>query len=162
MPELAGLAHIDLTVTDPERSARWWQEVMGFRPIRQWRAETFGGWTLRHPEGLTLTVLAHDGQPEDRFDERRVGLDHLSFNVTDLAELERWVAHLATNEVVNSGVIDTGFGPTVVFRDPDNIQLEFYVRPDPAVLRAFADGPDELRIHTDISHAPPPKQAPSV
>ena len=26
-----------------------------------------------------------------------------------------------------SGIIDIGFGPTVVFRDPDNMQLEFYV-----------------------------------
>jgi hypothetical protein len=24
-----------------------------------------------------------------------------------------------------TGIIDTGYGPTVVFRDPDNLQLEF-------------------------------------
>ena len=29
--------------------------------------------------------------------------------------------------VPHSGIIDTGYGPTVVFRDPDNMQLEFYV-----------------------------------
>ena len=29
--------------------------------------------------------------------------------------------------VPHTGIIDTGFGPTVVFRDPDNMQLELYV-----------------------------------
>jgi hypothetical protein len=29
--------------------------------------------------------------------------------------------------VSHTGIIDTGFGPTVVFRDPDNMQLELYV-----------------------------------
>jgi hypothetical protein len=28
---------------------------------------------------------------------------------------------------VHSGIVDAGFGPTVVFRDPDNMQLELYV-----------------------------------
>jgi catechol 2,3-dioxygenase-like lactoylglutathione lyase family enzyme len=30
MPDLTGPSHIDLTVTDVDRSARWWKEVMGF------------------------------------------------------------------------------------------------------------------------------------
>ena len=29
--------------------------------------------------------------------------------------------------MTHSGIIDIGFGPTVVFRDPNNMQLEFYV-----------------------------------
>jgi catechol 2,3-dioxygenase-like lactoylglutathione lyase family enzyme len=27
-PEINGFGHIDLTVTDAERSARWWEEVL--------------------------------------------------------------------------------------------------------------------------------------
>jgi glyoxylase I family protein len=68
------------------------------------------------------------------FDERRVGLDHLAFRVADRDELEDWVKHLDTHGVPHTGIIDTGYGPTVVFRDPDNMQLEFYVQPDPAEL----------------------------
>jgi catechol-2,3-dioxygenase len=81
-----------------------------------------------HPSGIGLTVMTHDGTAAaDEFDERRVGLDHLAFRVADKTELERWVTRLDDKGVTHSGIIDIGFGPTVVFRDPDNIQLEFYV-----------------------------------
>ena len=32
-PAMNGVGHIDLTVTDGERSAQWWQQVMGFQLI---------------------------------------------------------------------------------------------------------------------------------
>src|SRR5436190_24084494 len=81
-----------------------------------------------HPSGLGVTVMAHDGTAQnDAFDERRVGLDHLAFRVSDRDELQRWVTHFDANGVAHTGIIDTGFGPTAVFRDPDNVQLELYV-----------------------------------
>jgi catechol-2,3-dioxygenase len=81
-----------------------------------------------HPSGLAVTVMTHDGTAESgAFDERRVGLDHLAFRVSDRDELRRWVTHFDAKGVAHSGIIDTGFGPTVVFRDPDNTQLELYV-----------------------------------
>jgi glyoxylase I family protein len=33
------------------------------------------------------------------------------------------------DRVTHTGIIDTGYGPTLVFRDPDNVQLELYVHP---------------------------------
>jgi glyoxylase I family protein len=33
--------------------------------------------------------------------------------------------------VAHSGIIDAAWSPTVVFRDPDNIQLELFVHPAP-------------------------------
>jgi hypothetical protein len=44
---------------------------------------------------------------------------------------------------------DIGYGPTLVFRDPDNIQLEFYVHPDAGeVAQCFteAESPDAKRL----------------
>jgi catechol 2,3-dioxygenase-like lactoylglutathione lyase family enzyme len=35
MPELMGFSHIDLTVSDCERAATWWQEVLGFTFVHQ-------------------------------------------------------------------------------------------------------------------------------
>ncbi|MGA9677409.1 MAG: hypothetical protein WBR28_19920 [Mycobacterium sp.] len=43
--------------------------------------------------------------------------------------MERWVSHLDAKGVAHSGIVDMGFGPTLVFRDPDNIQLELFVHP---------------------------------
>ena len=126
-------SHIDLTVSDCDRAATWWQDVLGFTLVHRARIDTFEVRSMVHPSGLAVTVLTHDGTARnDVFDERRVGLDHLAFRIADRDELLRWVTHLDENGVKHSGVIDIGFGPTVVFRDPDNMQLEFYVheRPD--------------------------------
>jgi hypothetical protein len=56
-------------------------------------------------------------------------LDHAGFNVTGREEMESWVAWLDALGVEHSG-IRTGDVPfpyaTLVFRDPDNIQLELF------------------------------------
>jgi glyoxylase I family protein len=84
MPELMGISHIDLTVSDCERAAAWWQEVVGFTFVHRTRGETFETMSLVHPSGVAITVTSHDKTPEmGAFDERRVGLDHLSFRVAD-------------------------------------------------------------------------------
>ena len=127
MPEHMGISHIDLTVLDCERAADWWQDVMGFALVHRTSGETFETRSLVHPSGVAVTVMTHDGTPElGAFDERRVGLDHLAFRVADRDELQRWVSHLDAKGVTHSGIIDIGYGPTLVFRDPDNVQLEFY------------------------------------
>ena len=63
----------------------------------------------------------------DRFDEARIGLDHLSFQVAGRDELERAARLLDERGVPRGEVTDLGaaFGLYVLaFRDPDNIQLE--------------------------------------
>jgi catechol 2,3-dioxygenase-like lactoylglutathione lyase family enzyme len=72
---------------------------------------------------LGLRPVAPTG---DRFDEDRVGLDHLSFNVASREELDRAVT-LFDEKGVSHGEIKplAGFGIFVLpFRDPDNIQIE--------------------------------------
>ncbi|MFN2223994.1 MAG: VOC family protein, partial [Candidatus Promineifilaceae bacterium] len=62
----------------------------------------------------------------DRFNENRIGLDHLSFAVDSRQEMER-ARQLLTEAGVTCGEIRdlTPFGFSVMaFRDPDNIQLE--------------------------------------
>lgn len=129
VPELQGFSHIDLTVSECEAAAAWWQDVMGFIVLNRSRRETFAVWTLIHSSGLVVSLVAHDAALNGAFDERRVGLDHLGFKVDNRDELNRWVTHFDAKGVSHSGVIDIGFGPTVVFRDPDNIQLELFVLP---------------------------------
>jgi glyoxylase I family protein len=60
------------------------------------------------------------------FNERRTGLDHLSFAVPDRAALEAWVARLDEHNVVHSDIVSGSTGDLVPFRDPDNIALELY------------------------------------
>jgi catechol 2,3-dioxygenase-like lactoylglutathione lyase family enzyme len=149
-PAIAGFSHIDLTVTDCRRSADWWTDVLGFVLVNQVRQDAFECMSMVHPSGLGVTVMSHDGTaPSDKFDDRRVGLDHLAFRVANADELQRWVAHFDQKGISHSGIIDIGHGPTLVFRDPDNLQLEFFVHvaSDQKTERLTeADSPEARRL----------------
>ena len=58
---------------------------------------------------------------------KREGL-RVGFTVTERSELDDWQRRLAELGVEHSPVTDTpsGSGAALVFRDPDNIQLEFW------------------------------------
>lgn len=90
MPDLKGISHIDLTVSDCDRSAAWWQDVLGFTLVHQTRGATFETRSWVHPMGVAITVMTHDGTRDTGdFDEQRVGLDHLAFRVANRDELEQ-------------------------------------------------------------------------
>lgn len=160
MPELRGFSHIDLTVLDCEAAAAWWQDVMGFHLLNHSRRETFETVTLIHSSGFVVSLATHDETPNSAFDERRVGLDHLGFEVRDRDELDRWVTHFDEKGVSHSGIIDIGFGPTVVFRDPDNVQLELMVHPSAAELTpALSDAHSTEAQQALREILPPPRES---
>ena len=131
MPELMGISHVDLTVSDCERAAAWWHDVVGLTLVNRVSGETIEGRSLVHPSGFAVTVMPHKSTAElGLFDERRIGLDHLAFRVANRDELQRWATHLEAKGVPHTGIIDIGYGLTIVFRHPDNTQLEFYVHPN--------------------------------
>ena len=125
-PQLSGFGHIDFTVTDGERSVRWWKDVMGFTQIGSRERPDFKLWSLMDSSGLVVSVMTHTASDGEPFDERRVGLDHLSLRVAGRDALEEWVRHLDALGVEHSGIQEELGGPLVVFRDPDNIQLELH------------------------------------
>jgi catechol-2,3-dioxygenase len=135
IPRIEGFGHIDLTVTDGERSVRWWTEVLGFRLLLTVDRPGFRVWSVYHPSGVSVGLMAHDNAVSDRFDERAVGLDHFAFNVRDRSTLEAWATHLHELGVAHSGIKEENGGPLITLRDPDNIQLELHAfDPDLVVL----------------------------
>jgi glyoxylase I family protein len=132
---IGDIHHLRLTVTDVERSRAFYTGLLGFDiaadspPEGDPAAEAayqvlWGGCVMiRGNLLLGLRPVAPGG---DRFDEDRVGLDHLSFNVGSRAELEE-AEKLFDEQGVPHGPIKTleSFGILVLpFRDPDNIQVE--------------------------------------
>ncbi len=64
--------------------------------------------------------------PGDRFSERRIGLDHLAAGVTGRVKLD-WLAEALRGHCVPAGRHHDPPGPAMVtFRDPGNIQWEFF------------------------------------
>ena len=134
-----GIHHFGLTVRDVDASAAWYADVLGFQRVGEFaspdgsRRKVF----LRH-HGLQarLGLTQHRGGSQHAFDETRVGLDHLAFAVTDRAELDAWAARLVDAAVVHSPVTPANTVPgaaVLVFRDPDNIQLELFADPSDRV-----------------------------
>ncbi|PZS24996.1 MAG: glyoxalase [Pseudonocardiales bacterium] len=132
---ITGIHHFGLTVGNVDASAAWYVEVLGFRRVGEFassdgaRRKVF----LRHA-GLRarLGLTEHRDGASDVFDETRVGLDHLAFEVADRAELDAWASRLATAGVVHTSVMPANSIPdaaVLVLRDPDNIQLELFFDP---------------------------------
>jgi catechol 2,3-dioxygenase-like lactoylglutathione lyase family enzyme len=130
------LHHLALTVTDLDASLAWYQEVFDVSPLME-VPHPGGIGVLLADQDLTLMIVLHrhDANQPERFSEMRTGLDHAGFMVASRAELERWRDHLAALGVVpyaeaaspltQSPIADEPYGSVLVFRDPDNIQLEF-------------------------------------
>lgn len=140
MPTITGVSHIDLTVTDLDRSEEWYCELFGMKRVLEGRNDEhhFASRYLVHPDSLLiLGLVAHDASAGKAFDEHQVGLDHLALNVESPEELERW-QHRLTERSIDHSPISTGdLWDVLVLRDPDNIQLElFYMKPEAASLLA--------------------------
>lgn len=130
-----GYAHVRLTVTDIARSRAFYEKVFGFpiayevptdadRVTRESLSFLYGGVIYQFGGGLLgLRPVASDG---DRFDEDRVGLDHISFALSSRAEVDAAAAELDMLGVAHSGVKDIGVAVLLEFRDPDNIALELF------------------------------------
>ena len=118
--------HLKLTVTDVAKSRDFYTRLLNFEVVGE-----FGPATLisngRVMIGLGPAPDPVQARNDDRFDENRVGLDHLSFAVTSRAELDRAVRIFDEQGVPHGEITDLGdaFGIYVLmFRDPDNVQLE--------------------------------------
>jgi glyoxylase I family protein len=135
MPDVTGVAHIELTVRDADRSASWYEQVLGMQRLElpeEYRNDSVPARevNLIHPTaGLVLSLIQHEFGEAGDFSELRVGLDHLALAVESHSELEKWVAHFDGHGVPHSAISDQPWGSVLVFRDPDNIQLELYSAP---------------------------------
>lgn len=137
-PKISGISHVDLSVTDLRASLAWYQELFGMTKLFGGRNDEFGYdvvYLIEPGTGVVMGFEQHDDNPGGPFDERRVGLDHLSFGVESRDELDAWLRRLDEHGIPNSGITEEQFWDVLVFRDPDNVQLEFiYVKPEAAKL----------------------------
>ena len=126
--DILSVSHIRLTVSDAERARAFYAGLLGFdaNVIQEGPQGIFV-----FPVGDVYVYVGGSPQlpPGDRFSEFRIGLDHVSFNVSSKEALEALAAKLIAAGVDTKGVEQ--YAPSgnwyVAFRDPDNIQLEFWL-----------------------------------
>ncbi len=135
IPALAGYSHVRLTVTDIARSRAFYDQVFGLpvayeappqdadQATKDALGFVFGGVIYSFGAGnlLGLRPVAATG---DAFDEDRVGLDHVSFQLSSRADLDAAVAVLDELGVAHEPLKDLGALWILEFRDPDGVALE--------------------------------------
>src|SRR5262245_27091665 len=127
---LVGLHHVTLRVTDLARSRTFYSALPEFDLDQDF--PDLGKLRYRIGQSRARLVLCAPlaGTPAgDRFDEHRIGLDHIAVGVTGgRAALDALESSLRTVGAETSGVhLDrAGELALITFRDPDNIQWEFF------------------------------------
>lgn len=115
--ELEGIDHVALAVADPERTAGWYHDVLGFerRHEGMWH-----GVPLFIGKGSTAIALFPRRAPDEP--RTRNGFLHLAFR----ASRENFLA--AQDELKRRGIPfefeDHEISHSIYFRDPDRHQLE--------------------------------------
>jgi glyoxylase I family protein len=139
-PTRPDIHHIALTVTDLDASIAWYEKVFDIAYRMEEPHQGGTGKVLADEAWRLMIVLhRHDANGGEAFAETRTGLDHVGLAVPGRADLEAWQAHLermgvrktaaADRPCTQSPIVDRPYGSVLVFRDPDNIQLELFAPP---------------------------------
>jgi glyoxylase I family protein len=118
-----GLNHIIVTISDTARSRAFYGDLLGFdvQDISDGFCFACGGITL-------FFFPSNHPLPNDRFDEFRIGLDHLAFTAPGEVALRALADRLIAAGIETKGVETYHTGNRyVAFRDPDHIQLEYWL-----------------------------------
>jgi len=130
--------HVDLVVTDLERSLAFYQELLGWtesgeiegergeRVVYIWPPERDGAGSI----GLRAAQSDANPVPYERYG---VGVHHLAFNAESRAEVDERFAWLQTRGIrIESEPREYDYMPgyyAVFFYDPDGLKLELVHRP---------------------------------
>ncbi len=127
--EVNGIAHIQLTVNDPDRCIPFWEKFCHFLEMK----------TLIKGDGVVYCIGSRTGilvrgAPEDKrdrsFDQDRAGLHHLCFRARqheDIDAIYRFLVDELDAEIIHAPEDGSQFAPgyySVLFEDPDGIRVE--------------------------------------
>ena len=139
MPEINGIAHVCLTVSDFARARAFYGELLpalGLVPL----IDTDGYYYCIG--GRTGVAIRPAEGPTERFSQERVGLHHLCFRARDREHVDAihtLVVKLGGNVVraPEEGAWAPGYY-SVLFEDPDGIRLEMNYVPGRGLLEQDA------------------------
>lgn len=130
---IAGMSHVSLTVTDLNAARSFWTEVMGFEvAIESPSLVIF----VQAQARALIACVTHEAGDQGSFDEHRVGLDHVAFEVDTVEELRTWEARLTERDARVATIVESPFGSHLNLRGPEHLAIELLVM-NPAVREAL-------------------------
>ena len=137
MPDINGIAHIQLCVSDMDRSMPFYGALlsaMGMKPVIEDRSFYYcvGGRTA-----VAITPVSSD-HANSRFQQGAVGLHHVCFRAKSRADVDELfrVAQGLPAKIIH-GPEDANFAPgyySILFEDPDGIRIEVNFVPGKGLL----------------------------
>ncbi|MCZ6853369.1 MAG: VOC family protein [Gammaproteobacteria bacterium] len=125
-----GIAHIQLTVNDPDRCIPFWEKLCHFLDMK----------TLIKGDGVVYCIGSRTGilvraAPLDKgdkpFDQDTAGLHHFCFRARskeDVDEIYQFVTSELDANIIHGPKDGSQFAPgyySILFEDPDGIRVEF-------------------------------------
>jgi catechol 2,3-dioxygenase-like lactoylglutathione lyase family enzyme len=150
--EINGIAHIQLTVSDPERCLPFWERFCHFMGMKT----LINGEDVLYCIGSKTGVLIRGAPKEKRgeaFDQDRSGLHHICFRARSADDIDAIEGFLKTEPditIIHPAQDDSQFAPgyySILFEDPDGIRVEANYVPgkghfgDKGRLGESGDGP---------------------
>jgi catechol 2,3-dioxygenase-like lactoylglutathione lyase family enzyme len=127
--ELNGIAHIQLTVADPERCLPFWEKLCDFLQMKALIRGPGVLYCIGSRTGILVRAAA-DGAARGRFDQERPGLHHFCLRARrreDVDTLHRFLVEELAARIVHPPEEASHFAPgyySVLFEDPDGIRVE--------------------------------------
>ena len=124
-----GIAHIQLTVNDPDRCLPWWEKLCHFLEMKT----LIKGGGVIYCIGSRTGILvrgAPEGKEKKPFDQDSAGLHHLCFRARereDVDAIHRFLVDELEAHIVHAPEDGSQFAPgyySVLFEDPDGIRVE--------------------------------------
>jgi len=127
LPEVLGVDHLDLTVTDLSRSLPFYEKVLGALGFRKMVHPYYNGFHNAH-----MIIGIKEAAPEEKaagHNRFRAGLHHLALKVKRREDVDRFHDFLVAVgiPVLDPPVSYPAYGPryyALFFADPDGIKLE--------------------------------------
>jgi catechol 2,3-dioxygenase-like lactoylglutathione lyase family enzyme len=125
MPELSGIHHVKLPVTDLDRSRCWYESVLGLHVEIEFTEDgVVRGLALADAPGTIRLALRHDPARA----AAAAGFDPLAIAVPTTAAVQAWREHLDRLGQPHGGVVTGHHGGSVLIglHDPDGIEIRLY------------------------------------
>ena len=132
------LEHLDISVSDLERSGEFWAAFLKDLGYREF-AKSATGWSWTNDDSTVFLLQAEPGYLDPPYHRKRVGLNHLAFGVSDPKQVDAMATRLKERGIpLLYGGPRTGRTTyAVFFEDPDRIKIEVVA---PLVARPVAAG----------------------
>jgi catechol 2,3-dioxygenase-like lactoylglutathione lyase family enzyme len=127
-PELVGVHHLKLPVSDLNRSRGWYRSRLGYEDYTEFVEDgKLMGIALQHPRGGPLLSLRLDPAKA----AVAAGFDYFSIGVRNREALQALADHLTGLGERHGGVHEASHGWILpLLHDPDGYEIRFYAWPD--------------------------------